>query len=151
MHDGFAGGAFISTEGRLIGITTPASIRGLAIVIPAGIAWKTIDAVLQHGKPRRAYLGIAGQPARLAEAQQIGDTGDTALLVVAVTAESPAARGGVHVGDVILDIEGKPVLSAEDLLDLLTGDRIGHPLSLRVLRGTSPVTLTVTPSERPER
>ena len=41
MHDGFSGGAFLDTEGRLVGITTATAIRGLGVVIPAGIALKT--------------------------------------------------------------------------------------------------------------
>lgn len=150
MHDGFAGGAFVSTEGQLVGIATAASIRGLGVIIPAAIAWKTVEAVLQHGKPRRAYLGIAGQPARLTGPQADG-AHETALLVVGVTDESPAAHAGVLVGDVILDVDDKAVRSPEDLLALLTGERIGRALSLRVLRGTSAVTLAVTPTERPER
>ena len=46
MHDGFSGGAFIDTRGRLIGVATAASIRGLGVVIPVGIAWKTAATVL---------------------------------------------------------------------------------------------------------
>jgi S1-C subfamily serine protease len=150
MHDGFAGGAFIGTDGRLVGITTAASIRGFGVVIPSAIAWKTIETVLEHGKPRRAYLGIAGQVARLS-GPQAGTDRQTALLVVGVTDESPAARAGVLVGDVILDVDDKAVRSPEDLLDLLNGDRIGREISLHLLRGTTAVTLAVTPTERPER
>src|SRR5882672_10514918 len=50
MHDGFAGGAFIDTSGRIVGIATAASIRGLGVVIPASIAWKTAATVLKHGR-----------------------------------------------------------------------------------------------------
>src|SRR5881397_1719435 len=57
MHDGFAGGAFIDTTGRAIGIATAAEIRGLGVVIPASIAWKTAAALLEHGRVRRGYLG----------------------------------------------------------------------------------------------
>ena len=64
MHDGFAGGAFIDTSGGLLGITTAAAIRGLGVVIPASIAWKTAATVLEHGHSKRGYLGIAGQPCR---------------------------------------------------------------------------------------
>ena len=62
MHDGFAGGAFIDTEGRLIGIATAAEIRGLGVVIPTRIAWQSAKSLLEHGQLERGYLGIAGQP-----------------------------------------------------------------------------------------
>src|SRR5512140_367251 len=61
MHDGFAGGGLLDTAGHLIGITTAATIRGLGVVIPAAIAWKTAATLLEHGSVRRGYLGIAAQ------------------------------------------------------------------------------------------
>jgi S1-C subfamily serine protease len=149
MHDGFAGGAFLNTEGGLIGIPTAASIRGLRVVIPAAIALETAAQVLRDGRPRRGYLGIAGQQAPLSVAQQGIVPRDHALLVVSVTPESPAANGGVLVGDLLLDIDGTPLESADALLDLLTGDRIGTTLKLRALRGTAVVSLDVTVGARP--
>ena len=127
MHDGFAGGAFLDASGGLLGVATAAEIRGLGVIIPAAIAWKAAAAVLEHGGMKRGYLGIAGQPVTLPEAQRAEtDHGDEALLVTAVTAASPAARAGLLVGDVILALDGHPIESPEDLLDLLVGDRVGH-------------------------
>src|SRR3954466_11096469 len=56
MHDGFAGGAFINTEGGLLGIATSTSIRGTRVVIPAAIAWATEATILEHGQLKRGYL-----------------------------------------------------------------------------------------------
>jgi S1-C subfamily serine protease len=148
MHEGFAGGAFVDVEGRLVGITTASEIRGLGVVIPASIALKTAAAVLEHGRLKRGYLGIAGQPVTLPESQRQDDEHETALLVVAVTAGSPAASAGVLVGDVMLAFDGKPVESPEDLLDLLVGDRVGRTVPLRILRGRDSVDLNVTVGER---
>lgn len=151
MHDGFAGGAFVDTDGRAIGVCTAAAIRGLGVVIPGRIAWKTIDAIIEHGSAKRGYLGIAGQPVALPDAQQQPNHPAEALLVVGVTAGSPAAQGGVLVGDVMLEFDGHAVRSPEDLLELLQGDRVGRPAALHVLRGTLRVSLTVTVGERPTR
>jgi S1-C subfamily serine protease len=151
MHEGFAGGAFVDVEGRLVGITTASEIRGLGVVIPASIALKTAAAVLEHGRLKRGYLGIAGQPVTLPEGQRQDDEHQTALLVVAVTAGSPAASAGVLVGDVMLAFDGKPVESPEDLLDLLVGDRVGRNVPLRILRGRDSVDLNVTVGERPDQ
>ena len=149
MHDGFAGGAFLDTSGALIGVATAAAIRGLAVVIPAAIAWKTAATLLEHGQMKRGYLGIAGQPVTLSENQRTNGR-EEALLVVGVTPESPAAAAGVLVGDAILDLDGHAIESPEDLLDLLVGDRVGRQASLRVLRGGSVVELAVTVGERPK-
>ena len=151
MHEGFAGGAFVDVEGRLVGITTASEIRGLGVVIPASIALKTAAAVLEHGRLKRGYLGIAGQPVTLPEGQRQDDEHRTALLVVAVTSGSPAAGAGVLVGDVMLAFDGKPVESPEDLLDLLVGDRVGRTVPLRILRGRDSVDLNVTVGERPSQ
>jgi S1-C subfamily serine protease len=149
MHDGFAGGAFLDTAGGLIGISTAAEIRGLGVVIPASIAWKTAATVLEHGQLKRGYLGIAGQPVTLPENQQGAGGREDALLVVAVTSGSPAAAAGVLVGDVLLEFDHHPVESPEELLDLLVGDRVGRQVTLQVLRGGAATELTVTVGERP--
>jgi len=113
MHDGFAGGAFLDTAGGLIGIATAASIRGLGVVIPAAIAWKTAATVLEHGSLKRGFLGLAGQPVALPESQQGTDGREHALLVVGVTGGSPAAAAGVLVGDRLLEFDGHAVEAPE--------------------------------------
>jgi S1-C subfamily serine protease len=149
MHEGFAGGAFVNTDGQLIGMTTAASIRGLGVVIPAPIVSRTAVTVLEHGSMKRGYLGIAGQPAHLPDSQRQHDEQREALLVVGVTAGSPAADAGVLVGDLLMAFDGQPIASPEDLLELLLGDRVGRIMPLQVLRGTTPVTLSVLVGERP--
>ena len=151
MHDGFAGGAFLDTAGGLLGVATATAIRGLGVVIPASIAWKTAATVLEHGSLKRGYLGLAGQPVALPESQRgAGETGrEQALLVVGVTSQSPAAAAGILVGDVLLEFDGHPIESPEDLLDLLLGDRVGRKVALKVLRGGKAADLTVAVGERP--
>jgi S1-C subfamily serine protease len=149
MHDGFAGGAFADPDGRILGIATAAEIRGLGVVVPAGIAWRTAAALLEHGGIRRAYLGLAAQTVRLAEGQG-GSTGrERALLVVGVTPSSPAANAGILVGDVLLTFDGHSLETPEQLLELLLGERSGKTLPVHLLRGGTEQTLEVTPGERP--
>lgn len=149
MHEGFAGGAFVDTSGALLGVTTAAAIRGLGVVIPASIAWSTAAHVLKHGSMKRGYLGVAGQPARLAPAQQALVGRDAGLLVVAVTDDSPAAVSGLLVGDVLVDFEGQPVESSERLLDLLAVSKVGQKVTCRLLRGAAVVDTTIRVGERP--
>jgi S1-C subfamily serine protease len=79
------------------------------------------------------------------------DGREQALLVVGVSPDSPAEGAGLYVGDVLLDFDGQPVQSPEDLLERLTSDRVGHPVRLRVLRGGQSHELTVTVGERTKR
>jgi S1-C subfamily serine protease len=150
MHDGFAGGAFVDMSGRVIGIATAAAIRGLGVIIPAAIAWKTAASLLEHGTIRRGYLGVAGQPVRLAERQRGGEQREHALLIVDVKPGSPAEKA-LLVGDVIVAFDGQPVEAPEDLLDLLSGDRVGREVPIRIVRGDSVTDVRVTIADRADR
>jgi S1-C subfamily serine protease len=147
MHDGFAGGGLFDASGRLTGIATAAAIRGYGVAIPASIAWASADHVLTAGTPRRGFVGLAVQPVDL-PASQRPDGRERALLVVAVTPGSPADAAGLIVGDVLLDFDGKPTESPEDLLDLLIDHRVGQNVLARTLRGGSAHDVHVTVAER---
>ena len=148
MHDGFAGGAFIGADGGLAGIATAASIRGLGVVIPARIAWHAAATLVERGRLRRGYLGIAAQSVGVPEKQRSAEGAAEALLVVGVRPGSPAAEAGLLVGDLLVSLDGVALSSPEDLLDLLVGDRVGRPLTLRVMRGGTTVDVSVTAVER---
>ena len=148
MHDGFAGGAFADVSGRLLGVATSAAIRGLGVVIPAAIAWSTAATLLEHGRSKRGYLGLAGQSVRLSGAQRDAASQDRALLVVAVTPESPAESAGLLVGDALVSFDGHAIQAPEDLLELLRGDRVGRRVTVRVVRGGAATDVDVTVGER---
>ncbi len=149
MHGGFAGGAFVDTRGRLIGVVTARLIRDLGVIIPATIAWKAAAHIVEHGQTKRGYLGIAGQAARLPEHQRGAGGRDRGMLTLAVTAGGPAASAGVLVGDVLLSLDGAPVESPEDLLELLMSLGAGRTARLQLLRGGVPTELSVLVGERP--
>lgn len=151
MHDGFSGGALLDAAGRLVGVATAARIRGLGVVIPAEIAWNTAATLLEHGSVKRGYLGIAAQPVELPEEQRPAPDRRRALLVVGVTSGSPAAAGGILVGDVIIELDGERVESPEYLLDVLATKQPGSTISVRTLRGGSPIDIRVVVGERPAR
>jgi S1-C subfamily serine protease len=149
MHDGFGGGALLDASGRLIGVTTASSIRGLGVVIPAPIAWRTAAAVLEHGSPKRGYLGLAGQQVLLPERQRGADGRERGVLVMGVSADSPAEAAGILVGDLLLDFNDHHIESPDDLLDRLAAAGAGTTAVLTLLRGNTQVQSTVTLGERP--
>jgi S1-C subfamily serine protease len=148
MHEGFAGGAFVGVSGELLGLATAASIRGLGVVIPASIAWRAAGELGRRGSAKRGYLGIGAQTVAIPPKQREVAGAAEALLIVDVKDGSPAADAGLLVGDLLLSLDGQPVASPEDLLDLLSGERVGRVLPLRLLRGGTPVEVAVTLGER---
>ena len=146
MHDGFAGGGVFDASGRITGIATAAAIRGYGVAIPASIAWASAHQILISGT-RRGFVGLAVQRVDLAASQR-PDGRERALLVLAVTPGSPAEAAGLIVGDILLDFDGKATESPEDLLDLLTGNRIGQTVVARILRGGVPRDVQVAVAER---
>lgn len=151
MHDGFAGGAFLDAAGGLIGVATASSIRGSGVVIPAAIAWKAAAGVLEHGRTRRGYIGIAGQPVSLATEQKTAAGRESGLLVVNVMPDGPAARARLMVGDVIVTLNGTPMDSPEQLLDLLTAIGADQAVQAQVLRGAVLEDVSMTTVERPRK
>jgi S1-C subfamily serine protease len=133
MHDGFAGGGLFDASGQLTGIATAAVIRGFGVAIPASIAWASARQIVTTGGSR-GFIGIAVQPVHAPAASRT-DGRERALLIVGVTPGSPAETAGIIVGDVLLDFAGARIESAEDLLDRLTGDRIGQKIQLKTLHG----------------
>jgi serine protease DegQ len=148
MHEGFSGGAFVDTEGALLGVATAISIRGLGVVIPAATAWTAAATLLEHGSSKRGYLGIVTQPVSVPDKQRGTSTRTEGLLVMGVKAGSPADAAGVLVGDILLALDEQAVASPDELLDLLAGDRVSRPATLLLIRGDRSVSVTATIAER---
>jgi S1-C subfamily serine protease len=102
---------------------------------------------MRDGRVRRAWIGIAGgaRPLPPAVASAIGRK--RGVEVVEVIADSPAARAGIRPEDLVVAVDGEPVHGINDLLRLLTGDRIDQQVELAVYRGGAPRRITLVPSE----
>jgi len=144
---GFSGGALVSVQGQVIGISTSALDRGRGLAIPARDVTRVVESLRQHGRLRRGYLGISSLSVALPERQR-QDGVERGLLVTSVAPGSPADSANILVGDVILAIDQASAAKPDDLSAYLTADRVGQRAALRVLRGTNPVQLDVTIGER---
>jgi len=147
-YPGFSGGSLIDARGNVLGILTSGFGRGAAFAIPAALARRVADSLAERGSVRRGYLGILSQPVRLPDGGRTGLIQRGGLLVVGVEDGSPAGNGGLIVGDILATLDGQPVEDTDDLLTLLTGDRVGRPVSVGVVRGGELTTLDVSVGER---
>jgi S1-C subfamily serine protease len=149
-YPGFSGGPLVAADGSVLGLNTSGLARGAALTIPALIAWKIGETLAQHGHIRRGYLGIRSQTVEVAPAAQaaLKRQQATGLLITGAENDSPAAKAGLMVGDILVAISGAPVLHHDELFGLLTGDVVGKPTPIEVVRGGQPQTIKVTIGER---
>ena len=94
-------------------------------------------------------MGLAVHSIELPAAQRTGGR-ERALLIMAITPSSPADAAGLMVGDLLLDFDGQPVSTPEQLLDLLTDRRVGQTVIARTLRGGTARDVTITVAARPK-
>lgn len=145
---GFSGGPLVDRTGTVRGLNTRGGFRRKALTIPVPTVRRVVDALLAHGHIRRAYLGVGAQPVPIATnlRAQLGQ--DSGLLVLSMAPESPAEHGGILQGDIIVAIEGSAVRRLDDLMAGLSGDRVGMPIRVRVIRAGQLQEISVVGGER---
>lgn len=148
MAPGFSGGPLIDVAGQVVGLNTSALLRGASVALPAETARRAVEDLLKHGHMRRGYLGIGAQPARLPAGLSAELGQETGLLLVSVEEGGPADSAGLVMGDTIVAFGGEPVRSLDDLLGLLTEDRIGQEVALRIVRSGRLEDVTVAVGEK---
>jgi len=138
----------VDVSGGIVGLNSSALARGVSLTLPAATIGSVVETLATHGRIRRGYLGIGAQPVRLPEtlAEQLGQ--EIGLLIVSVEAETPAASAGLVLGDTLLALDGQKVGHIEELMALLTGDRVGKQVAAKILRGGEVREMKVTIGER---
>jgi S1-C subfamily serine protease len=148
LNPGNSGGALADSSARVIGINTAVAGIGLGMAVPVNSTTRRIiSSLIQDGRVRRAYLGLATMPGPVPAAwrQRLGRT--TGLLVHQAVPGSPAERAGLRTGDLLLTAGGKPVTAAQDLQRLMFAEAIGHPLPITVMRNGALVDVIAEPVE----
>ncbi len=155
INPGNSGGALINDRGELVGINTAIishgseGNQGIGFAVPVNLARTVMDEILKNGKVTRAYLGILPQDVTPAIAKAFGVKEFTGALVGDVTANSPAQKSGLQNGDIILELNGKPVTDANQLRMSISMMTPGASVNLKVLRNGAGRDFTVTLGELP--
>jgi S1-C subfamily serine protease len=146
---GLSGSALVSVSGELVGLNATGLARGALVSLPAADVGHIVDALLAHGRVRRARLGVALERVELprAVAERLGRR--RALVVLAVVEGSPAERGGLLLGDVVLAIAGKPTERVDDLQNALDENAIDVQVPADILRAGQEHRILLTPEARP--
>jgi S1-C subfamily serine protease len=148
LNPGNSGGALADTAGRLVGVSTAVAGIGLGLAVPVNTTTRAIIATLVNtGRVRRAWLGIAGAQVVLPEpvAERIGSR--TGMQVAQVIARSPADLAGIRRGDILVAIDGATVVTTTAVQRLMVGDAIGRRTEVTVWRNGALVDAVVLPQE----
>jgi S1-C subfamily serine protease len=137
----------------VVGINTRGLARGRAVTIPVATVNRVVDELLEKGHIAHPYLGLAMQPVAVPETlrTKVSSAINSALLVVHVETSSPAEKSGIQLGDLVVEFQGKPVEDTGDLQALLSSAKVADTVGMTVLRGGTPLTLSVKLEDRPTR
>ncbi|HEX6290686.1 MAG TPA: trypsin-like peptidase domain-containing protein [Herpetosiphonaceae bacterium] len=148
LAPGNSGGPLLDAQGRVIGVNAMIFGGDLGVAIPSHIATQ----FLLVAEGQRPMLGVGVQPVPLPASFQALAQRDRGLLVVELLSGGAAERAGFYIGDVLLDVAGKPVLDGHSLTYALAEHRAGDAVGVRYLRGgeirDADVALDAFPAQR---
>ena len=155
INPGNSGGALINDRGELVGINTAilshgsGGSQGIGFAIPSDLARQVMNEILKNGHVTRAYLGIYPQDVTPAMAKAFGEKQAEGIVVGDVTPGSPAHAAGIQRGDIILDVNGKPVTDSNQLRMGISMMQPGTDVTLKFLRNGDMRDATVKLAEMP--
>jgi S1-C subfamily serine protease len=148
LHPGFSGGLLLAADGAALGVNSAGVLRGTSLAVPSRVVQRVVATLLAHGRIRRGYLGIGTQAVALPSEARTSASQSSGLIVLSVQPGSPAARAGILLGDVLLRAGDAVLTHPGALVPSLDADRVGHELSLRVLRAGDERSVNVIVGER---
>ena len=152
LNPGNSGGPLVSSRGEVIGINTAVIMgaQNICFAVASNTAQFVLSEIIRHGYVRRAYIGVSAQtvPVPRRHAVAAGIDNRMGALLMGLEQDGPASRAGLLSGDVVVQLDGKPVSGVDDLIRLLDRDRINRAVEVEVLRLGRVRMFNVTPIER---
>src|ERR1017187_1780269 len=149
INPGNSGGALVDARGQLIGINTflissSGSFSGMGFAIPSQIVEPVVQTLIRDGKMTHAFIGIQIADVTPDNAKFFQMNKAVGAVVSDVQPEAPGAQAGLRTGDVIAELDGKPVTDAGQLQMMVAQKRPGETIHLQVVRDSKPVAIAVT-------
>ncbi|MGE3314495.1 MAG: trypsin-like peptidase domain-containing protein [Planctomycetaceae bacterium] len=154
INPGNSGGPLVDVYGRIIGINTAIASNsggndGIGFSIPSNLVRRVVEELLEHGAVQRAFLGVSLDPDfTRAEAQRLKLDRVRGAKVDRINADTPAARAGLRVDDVILSFEGIDVQDENHLINLVSLTAVGKKVKLVIFRNGQKQDVEVLLSDR---
>jgi serine protease DegQ len=158
INPGNSGGALVDVSGNLIGINTAIYSRtpggaslGIGFAIPAATAKTVMEQIIETGSVQRGWIGVGVQDMTPEIAESFKIPGTRGTLITEVFRGTPADRGGIKPGDVLVAVDGKQITDSATMLNLIAALKPGSEATLRVMREAKAVELRVTVGKRPPK
>jgi len=150
LYRGYSGGPLVNAKGEVVGINTAGLRRGTPITIPSSTVTRVVTELLAKGHVERPYLGVALQPVALPEEMRtkLNLGGRYGLLLAHVESDGPAAAAGLMLGDIVVEIGGKPIVQKHDLRWLLGKEKVGERVPVGIVRSGEKREVSVTLGDR---
>ena len=154
INPGNSGGALVDVAGNLVGVNTAIFSRsggnlGIGFAIPVSIVRQVMEQIIAHGAVTRGWVGIEVQEISPEIAESFNLKSTEGALIAGVLRGGPADRAGIHPGDVLVAVGGKPVLDSSSLLNLIAALPPGKVAQLKLVRDQTEMQLLVTVEKRP--
>jgi serine protease Do len=155
INPGNSGGPLVNTKGELIGINTAIFSRsggyqGIGFAVPSNMARLVMDQLIQKGKVTRGWLGVTIQEITPDLSQKFGLKTAKGALVGDVAKGSPAEKGGLKRGDVILEFNGRKVGDVGNLRNMVAQSKVGAQIPMTILRSGKEYAINVITTELPK-
>ena len=156
INAGNSGGALVNTNGELVGINTAIltqdiATEGIGFAIPVDLVRGVVEELKRDGRVIRGYLGLMPDDLTSAERVQIGLDNDHGILIAEVFAGGPAERAGLRDDDIILSINGEPILQERQALLIAASTKPGDEIEVLAWRDGEQFRATVIATERPRQ
>ena len=154
INPGNSGGALVDVEGSLVGINTAiyseaGGTQGIGYAIPVSIARQVMEQIVEKGSVTRGWIGVGLQDITAEIAQSFNLPTARGVLITQVVRGSPADKGGIKPGDVLLAVNGRPVADSVTMLNMIAALQPGQNATLRLAREQSESDVAVTIGRRP--
>ncbi len=155
INAGNSGGALVNTRGELIGINTAvlaqdSGTEGIGFAIPIDLVRGVVEQIKLNGRVIRGWMGLSPDDLTSSERQALGLDDNAGILLQSVHENGPAYRAGLQRGDVVLSMNGEPILSRRQALLLAAGTDPGDAVEIVAMRDGERFSVTVIAGERPE-
>ena len=155
INPGNSGGALVDMDGRLIGVNSAIYSRsggsmGIGFAIPVSLAQQVMEQIIRQGSVTRGWIGVEAQDITPELAESFHMKEARGALIAGILRGGPADKGGIHPGDILIEINGKPVSDTSAMLNLISVLKPGSTAALTVLREGADKSLSISIGRRPK-